>query len=127
YNRIAVMEERKEIEKGTVHYVFSALKQSYTKNLVRTDIQDEHHETIRKNMTYIPGSRLFQVDFTEVMNETINELIKKYDITVNVLYATLNEIKDDTIGHMIIQLTGYSINEAILYLQAKDVNAKELN
>jgi len=126
-NRVAVMEDGKVIEEGTVLDVFSAPKQSSTKNFVRTVIQDELPETVRKNMTYIPGSRLFQVDFTDVMNETINELIKKYDITVNVLYATLNEIKDDTIGHMIIQLTGDSINEAILYLQAKDVNAKELN
>src|SRR5699024_6292664 len=142
-NRVAVMEDGKVIEEGTVLDVFSAPKQSSTKNFVRTVIQDELPETVRKNMTYIPGSRLFQVDFTDVMNETINKLILKYyiilikkiikeiikknDITVNVLYATLNEIKDDTIGHMIIQLTGDSINEAILYLQAKDVNAKELN
>src|SRR5699024_1530187 len=88
-NRVAVMEDGKVIEEGTVLDVFSAPKQSSTKNFVRTVIQDELPETVRKNMTYIPGSRLFQVDFTDVMNETINELIKKYDITVNVLYATL--------------------------------------
>src|SRR5690625_205424 len=126
-NRVAVMESGEVIEKGTVLDVFSHPKQSSTQNFVRTVIQDELPETVRKNMTHIPGSRLFQVDFTDVTNETINELIKTYGITVNVLYATLNEIKNDTIGHMIIQLAGDSINEAILHLQAKEVNAKELN
>src|SRR5690625_2848231 len=65
-NRVAVMEDGKVIEEGTVLDVFSAPKQSSTKNFVRTVIQDELPETVRKNMTYIPGSRLFQVDFTEI-------------------------------------------------------------
>src|SRR5690625_417119 len=112
-NRVAVMEDGKVIEEGTVLDVFSAPKQSSTKNFVRTVIQDELPETVCKNMTYIPGSRLFQVDFTDEMNETNNVLIKKCDMTINVLYARLNDIKDDTIGHMIIQHTGYSINQAI--------------
>src|SRR5699024_12400611 len=53
-NRVAVMEDGKVIEEGTVLDVFSAPKQSSTKNFVRTVIQDELPETVRKNMTYIP-------------------------------------------------------------------------
>ncbi len=125
-NRVAVMEDGKVIEEGNVLDVFGNPEHTSTKNFVRTVIQDELPESVRQKIKHIPGSRLFKIDFTDKTNSVINELIKKFDVNVNFIYATMNEIKDDTVGHMIIQLAGNSINEAISFLQAIDINAKEL-
>src|SRR5690625_1244918 len=125
-NRVTVMEDGKVIEEGNVLDVFGNPKHTSTKNFVRTVIQDELPESVRKNMAHIPGSRIFKVDFTDKINMVINELIRQFDVTVNFIFATMNEIKDDTVGHMIIQLAGDSIEDAVLFLRTNEINAKEL-
>lgn len=125
-NRVSVMENGKVIEEGNVLDVFGNPEHASTKNFVRTIIQVELPNSIRKKIVPIPDSRLFKIDFTDQANTVINDLILKFDVRVNIIYATMNEIKDDTVGHMIIQLAGNSINEAISFLQSMDINAKEL-
>lgn len=125
-NRVAVMEEGKVIEEGNVLDVFGNPEHTSTKNFVRTVIQDELPKSVRLKIKHIPGSRLFKIDFSDKTNTVINELIKKFNVNVNFIYATMNEIKDDTVGHMIIQLAGNTVEEAVLHLQSSDINAKEL-
>lgn len=125
-HRVAVMEDGKVIEVGNVLDVFGNPKQTSTKNFVRTVIQDELPESVRQKIKHIPGSRLFKVDFTDETNVVINDLIRKFDVTVNFIFATMNEIKNDTIGHMIIQLAGNSVEDAVLFLRSNEINAKEL-
>jgi len=125
-NRVAVMEDGKIIETGNVLEVFGNPEQASTKNFVRTVIQDEIPKNIKKNLTLIPGNRLVKINFDEKANAAINELIRKFDTTVNIVYATLDEIKDDTVGHMIVQLADKSVEEAVQFLHSKNINAKEL-
>ena len=127
-NRVAVMERGKIIEEGEVLTVFGNPKQKSTKNFVRTVVKDEIPESIRKNIQHIPGSRLFKLKFINEANIVINELIRTFDITVNVVYATLDEIQDETVGFVIIQLVGNNakIAEASSYLNTNEMNVKEL-
>ncbi|MFD2129845.1 methionine ABC transporter ATP-binding protein [Pseudogracilibacillus auburnensis] len=127
-NRVAVMEKGEIIEEGNVLEVFGNPKHSSTKNFVRTVLQDEIPENIRKKINVIPGSRLFKIDFNDESNELINDMIRNFGVTVNLIYATMNEIKTNTIGHMVIQLIGASatVNQAVSFLSTKEIYVKEL-
>lgn len=127
-NQVAVMERGKIIEEGEVVTVFGNPEQTSTKKFVRTVIKDEIPKSVRRNIQHIPGSRLFKLNFTNEANIVINEIIRKFNVTVNVVYATLDEIKNDTVGFMIIQLVGNDAKmaEAISYLYTKEINVKEL-
>lgn len=127
-NRVAVMEKGEIIEEGNVLEVFGNPKHSSTKNFVRTVLQDEIPENIRKKIKVIPGSRLFKIDFNDESNELINDMIRNFGVTVNLIYATMNEIKTNTIGHMVIQLVGASasLDQAVSFLTAKKIYVKEL-
>lgn len=129
-NRVAVMEKGEIIETGNVLDIFESPKQNSTMNFVRTVIQDGIPKNIRKRIQPLPGSRLFKIDFNDdTTNTTLNELMHKTDITVNFIFATRNDIQDDTVGHMIIQLAGESVavSEAVSYLERASIHAKELS
>ena len=61
-------------------------------------------------------------------NKILKDLMSSSHLTVNILFATMNEIKEHTIGHMIIQIAGETtqVSEAFSYLSEADVNVKEL-
>lgn len=127
-NRVAVMEQGKIIEEGDVLTVFGSPKQASTQNFVETIIKNKLPENVRQKVQHIPGSRLLKLPFVEQTNIVINELIRDVDITVNIIYATLNEIQEDTIGFMIVQLVGNAtkMSEAMSYLHSKEINIKEM-
>src|SRR5690625_642778 len=127
-NRVAVMETGEIIEAGNVIDVFGDPQHATTRNFVQTVIAHDLPPTIRKKIKPIPGSRLVKVKFIQEANVVINELIKKHDLNVHMIYASINEIKSDTIGYFIIQLVGRDtvIQEAISILQDKNVLIKEL-
>lgn len=127
-NRVAVMEQGKIIEEGDVLTVFGSPQQSSTRNFVETIIKDKLPENLRQKIQAIPGSRLLKVPFVEETNIIINKLIREVNITVNIIYATLNEIQEDTIGFMIIQLVGNTtqITKAMTYFKEKSIATKEM-
>lgn len=127
-NRVAVMENGEIIEEGDVLDVFGNPQQRATRNFVRTVIPDEVPESALSNFSRTPGSRLFKLKFNETANLAINHVIRHLDVTVNFIYATMNEIKDNSVGYMIIQLVGNStdVDKAADYLQKEEIKAKEL-
>lgn len=128
-NRVAVMEKGEIIETENVVDIFKQPKQPSTKNFVRSIIQDEIPKNIKANIQTLVGSRLFKINFNDTTtNPTLKKLMSYNDLTVNIVFATRNDIKDHTIGHMIIQLAGDSalMSDAVSYLNNANINAKEL-
>lgn len=127
-NRVAVMENGKVIEEGDVIDVFGNPQHTTTKNFVRTVIPDEIPASIRSKIDDIPGSRLFKVAFLPETSEVIHKLITNLEMKVNFVYATLDEIKDDTVGYFILQLIGNDskIETALSLLEANEIKVKEL-
>lgn len=127
-NRVAVMEKGSIIETENVLELFKHPKQPSTKNFIRSVIQDEIPVNIRSKILPLEGSRLFKIDFNDATNKVLKELMSSNLLTVNILFATMNEIKEHTIGHMIIQIAGEidHVSEAASYLSDSKINVKEL-
>lgn len=128
-NRVAVMENGEVIEQGDVLDVFGNPKQSSTQTFVRTIIHDQMPNSVKDKLEIVPGSRLFRISFgQDVTNPMINDLIRTFDVTVNVVFANMNEIQNDTVGYMVLQLIGeeQKIQDAASYLNKHALNTKEL-
>lgn len=129
-NRVAVMEKGRIIEQGDVFSVFGNPQQDSTKKLVRTVIRDELPESIKSKVVNIPGSRIYRIPSgKEETDSVVNNLIRQYDLEVKIIFASMYEIQNDTIGYLILQLIGEknAIDRAIKYLDQEVTNAVELN
>ena len=128
-NRVAVMENGEIIEQGNVLEVFGNPQQTSTQNLVRTVIQDQIPESIKNRVKDIPGSKLYRIPSGKEETESVvTHLIRDYGLDVKILFASMHEIQEDTVGYMILQLIGTSeaLEKAAYYLGTEGFNAKEL-
>ncbi|MBM7598876.1 D-methionine transport system ATP-binding protein [Virgibacillus halotolerans] len=128
-NRVAVMENGEIIEEGNVLDVFGSPQQTSTKKFVQTVIHDEIPASVKNKIKDVPNSRLFKVPFDQNdTNPIVNDLIRTFNITVNIVFASINEIKDDTIGYLVLQLIGEKdlLEKAAGYLSHPEIGAKEL-
>lgn len=129
-NRVAVMEGGEIIEQGDVVEVFGNPKHASTQSFVRTIIHDQVPESVKKRMEHIPGSQLIRISLGKKSTDHIvNDLIRNYDLTVNVVFASMNDIQDDLVGYMILQLIGddQALSDARTYLNQQGLDAEELS
>lgn len=129
-NRVAVMEAGEIIEQGDVVEVFGNPKHPSTQSFVRTIIHDQVPESVKKRMEHIPGSQLIRISLGKKSTDHIvNDLIRNYDLTVNVVFASMNDIQDDLVGYMILQLIGddQALSGARTYLKQQGIDAEELS
>ena len=59
----------------------------------------------------------------------INQLIKQYNVDVNIIFANISEIQDTTLGHMVLIETGENrwIDSAVAYLAESRIDIQEIN
>lgn len=128
-NRVAVMEKGEIIEQGNVLDVFGNPQQAATQNLVRTVIQDRIPVNIKNRVKDIPGSKLYRIPSGKEETESVvMHLIRDYGVDVKILFASMHEIQDDTVGYMILQLIGIreTLEKAVYYLENEVQDVKEL-
>ena len=128
-NRVAVMENGEIIEQGNVLDVFGNPQQVSTQKFVRTIIHDQVPNSIKNKVQHVPGSRLFTIPFDQnATNPIVNHLIRSFDITVNIIFASMNEIQDATVGYIVLQLIGdeAALEDAGNYLKKQPILAKEM-
>ncbi|HGU7194038.1 TPA: methionine ABC transporter ATP-binding protein [Yersinia enterocolitica] len=130
-NKVAVMENGKIIEQGSVLTVFGHPTHPTTLNFVRTVIKDSLPESVKKLLNNSHTGRQFRLAFVGAIatQPVINQLIRKYDIGVNILFANMSEIQDTTLGHMVLLLTGenHTIDSAVNYLAGTGIDIQEIN
>lgn len=129
-NRVAVMENGEIIEQGNVVDVFGNPKHPSSQSFVRTIIHDQIPESVKKRMEHIPGSQLIRISLgKKSTNHIVNDLIRNYDLTVNVVFASMNDIQDDLVGYMILQLIGddQALSDARTYLNQQGLDVEELS
>jgi len=105
-HKVAVMEKGKIIEKGDVEKVFSQPHQSTTKNFVKTIIDDSIPQKVSELIRIETNSRFLVVEFRDNLNEKINRWIREWDLNVNIVHASVHEIKEKRVGFLILQISG---------------------
>lgn len=127
-NQVAVMENGKIIEQGSVLEVFGHPKQETTKNFVETVIHNQIPNTISKLVDQ--KNSIYRVEVTEdsVTEPIINELIKHHDVDVNVIFINMTEIQETMLVTMYLQFAGenQAIQNALSYLKSNHARVEEV-
>lgn len=123
-NRVAVMEQGKVVEEGTVLDVFTRPKQQVTQKFVEqlTGSDEEEEDLTELKERYQEGA-LLRIQFLgESANQTvISQLVKSFDIHVNILQGKITQTQVGSYGTLIVQLIGNQQKEAMKYLEEQDV------
>lgn len=128
-NRVAVMENGNVVEEGHVVDVFTHPKQAITKKFV-TQIKGTDEElgnevisqsVVGKDNTYKLTFKNGQAD-----QPHISEVVKHFDIEINILQGKIVQTAEGSYGTMKIQLVGdtNNIKQAIAYLESKQVEVE---
>lgn len=129
-NKVAVMEEGRIIEQGSVLDVFGQPKHETTQNFVKTVIQNSMTSSVQKSIKAEHGSLLYKLNFVgeNASEPVLYEMIRSSEIKVNILFANMTEIQETTLGTVIIQLNGEQseINNALAFLKRSGVGVEEV-
>lgn len=110
-DRVAVMEDGKIVEQGTVDDIFSNPKQEITKKFVsQVKTKAEENGIVVK----------FKLKDEEVNEAIISEIVKKYFVQIHVLEGKVDQLNDEVSGEFKIQLIGNreETDKAISFLQS---------
>lgn len=106
-NKVAVMENGRVVESGTVLSVFGRPKEPVTKRFVRTVINDQIPGSVRSLV--LTETRPYVIERLKFVGESvkkpvISEICKSDGVEVNVLGATVQEMQDSVMCVFILQL-----------------------
>lgn len=105
-DEVAVMENGKVIEQGTVSNVFENPQHNVTKRFVKEDLNDDFDQSLDELEPLDPDSYIVRLNFTgaNTTEPIVSYLSRKYDIEVNILEANIKNTKDGAVGFLIIHI-----------------------
>jgi D-methionine transport system ATP-binding protein len=107
--RVVVMDQGNIIEDQNVKALFTHPISSITKSLIRSlvyepkDISKEIYELI--------------YDHKNSDSMTLSDMIKIYQVDVNIMFAKTLELKDEVIGYLYLQIEGKNKEQALAFLR----------
>ncbi|UOQ95376.1 methionine ABC transporter ATP-binding protein [Halobacillus shinanisalinarum] len=121
-DRIAVMENGRVIEKGSIFELFSNPQHVTTQNFVRTVMENEIPPSILEGISKRGGNRhIYRITFIEESagQPVLSQVSKNYEVEVNVLFGQITELQGIPFGHLVVELQGddKEIIKAIDYIQ----------
>lgn len=129
-NKVAVMENGEVIEIGPVLDVFSHPQTSTAKNFVSTVITTDISSNLRK---LIPEDKTatdikLYIDGEQVTHSIINDLITKFHVQINILFASMSDIQGTTVGYLTLRLNGEqeAIQNSFQYLTDLNIEYEEV-
>lgn len=131
-NKVAVMQQGKIIESGSVYDVFSNPKQELTKDFVRTVIPDQLPAVVdnwlrKENES---NAKIFRLKFVQdnALSSLLYEINTNFKVKTKILHAAVAELEERILGIMIIQLVGSveGVTEVVEYINAKGVLTEEV-
>ncbi|MGA9290043.1 MAG: methionine ABC transporter ATP-binding protein [Anaerobacillus sp.] len=127
-HRVAVMENGRVVEKGSVLEVFHHPQESITKDFVN---QLSEPEEMKESITHLAESNDGElVQFTFLKGKTgsplVTELIRKYEVEVNIIQGKISHTQDGPYGKLSVFLKGEpSVTEnALKYVREQGVEVE---
>lgn len=108
-NKVAVMEQGHIVEQGPVLEVFGSPKEAVTRDFVRSVVNDQIPESIKKLI--LQDGKKGRIEKLNFIGETVNEpliarICQTNGVVVNILCATVLEVQDSVICLFLLRLTG---------------------
>lgn len=117
-DRVAVMENGKVVEHGSIFDLFSQPKHPTTQKFVQTVMNDEIPESILKE---VEARHIYRVTFRDgsASQPVLSNVAKHFNVEVNVLYGQITELQQTPFGNLIVELQGEDeeINNALQHLE----------
>lgn len=132
-HRASVLDKGELVEYGSVMELFAKPKSVVTRELVQKALHLELPQSIKNTLQCKPDpnkSRLVRFTFVgEDSNQPlITTLVKKFNITINIVQANIENIQEASVGFTVCQLSGdhHAIDEALAYIQPSSITAEVL-
>lgn len=130
-NRVAVMEDGKIIESGSVFDIFSQPRTVTAKNFVRSVVRDEIPsslwELLENDDQY---HKIYKIKFFGIHSgqPVISQVAKQFDVQANILFGSINELQGVPFGHLIVDLSGSEteIEKARDYIARQNITVREV-
>lgn len=121
--RVAIIEAGELIEIGDVEEVFSNPKTDIGKDFVRDLKPSSSGELV---FPKTPNSKVIKISYLggSASEPIVSDLIKKFDVDVNIIDGDINKLTSTLVGHLTIQVTGNKeeIQKAFDWLNEKDLS-----
>lgn len=121
-HQVAVMEEGRIVEQGEVLDVFTNPKQPVTKNFVNQVMgnSDDQGDITDLLEMYNEGSIIrFHFSGEAAKQSLVSQLVKQFDIDINILQGKITQTRDGAYGTLIVQIYGEqaAFQEAINFVE----------
>ena len=128
-HRVAVMEGGKVVEQGSVLEIFKDPEQQITKRFVQQMTEpEETRETIQHLLKEIKSGKVIRLSFIGEGTERplMTDLIRNYDVTVNILQGKISQTQDGSYGTLFIHLDGEEqvITDAVHFIESQQVTVE---
>ena len=128
-SHVAVMELGKVVETGKTVDLFSRPQHATTQNFIQTILHQQLPIKLLNNLEHKHHHSIYRLQFlgNSAYETVIQNLIKQFDISLNILFANMIEIDGNVIGQMFVQLLGDEslIAEAVEFLKQHGVAVEQ--
>lgn len=125
-NKVAVMDQGRVIEQGTLTDIFANSKHPRTTEFVSSVSRDLPDFLLNTN----PNNLLMRISYQseKVGKPLLSTAIRKFGIDANILLGSIDSLDDSLIGNLIVEFSGEpkQIQKAIAYLEEKDVTCERI-
>ncbi len=128
-HRVAVMEGGRVVETGPVIDVFKQPEQDITKRFVQQVIEpDDAKDTIEHLLANYTTGKIIMLGFVGESAEKpiITQLIRSFDITVNIIQGKISPTQNGSYGTLYIHLDGIEeeVGKALQFLQSQEISVE---
>lgn len=121
-DRVCVISNGEIMERGSVEEIFANPQQAITKELIAFLPEDTKEALSHLQDT----SNVYRVLFTgsNVQSPLISQMVKKFDIDVNIISGNIEALHSKEIGHLVLKFVGEqrAIADSIAWLKAQGLS-----
>ena len=113
-DRVVVMDKGVIVEENTAKNIFTSPQHDVTKSLVKQAVYDQNQA-------------LYELIYSQKNSEqtAISDMVKRFDVDVNIQFGKTLSLKDETIGFLYIDIIGKDKEQAIKYLEEKGIKVNK--
>ncbi len=113
-DRVVVMDKGVIVEENTAKNIFTSPQHDVTKSLVKQAVYDQNQA-------------LYELIYSQKNSEqtAISDMVKQFDVDVNIQFGKTLSLKDETIGFLYIDIIGKDKEPAIKYLEEKGIKVNK--
>ncbi|TRM11072.1 methionine ABC transporter ATP-binding protein [Lentibacillus cibarius] len=130
-DKVAVLEQGRIVESGSVFDVFARPKTAVARNFVRSVMHDDIPESVYQLIrAQEETNQIYRIVFfgESTGDPLLSQIAKRFHVEVNVLFGSITELQEIPFGNLIIQFKGEvkEINRVIMYINQQNVTIKEV-